>query len=351
MRRARSAEHRPTALPAGFASAQRLRRRPARDQRAGRGEPWLRVAVARRLQDDSGNATHIENPFGEGVIINLSVWESVEALRDLSIAPITSNTCGGGESGSTTRVCPPTWSCGTCRMGTSLRSGKQPIVSSIWLSMEPRNTPHLPRPTVSRAWESPLWSLVFVLSSSRGGNEFAASQETKNEACQSRREALELTGLSTSEAPEGLLDGEFDCFADPGQRRWRPERPGRVSVAGSESHSGRRACLACGCTRRIVLGSSRGLLSLRSRLRHTRSTSPSHSVDRRFQVEPSWLAEESSIARSSEGGLSCLLEACVCCPPKVFGDDPKIRSQDTNPITLWARSVRLRAATGSGHFR
>jgi hypothetical protein len=34
------------------------------------------------LQDDSGNATHIENPFGEGVIINLSVWESVEALRD-----------------------------------------------------------------------------------------------------------------------------------------------------------------------------------------------------------------------------------------------------------------------------
>lgn len=35
-----------------------------------------------RLQDDSGDATHIENPFGDGVIINLTVWESVEALRD-----------------------------------------------------------------------------------------------------------------------------------------------------------------------------------------------------------------------------------------------------------------------------
>lgn len=34
-----------------------------------------------RLQDDSGDATHIENPFGEGVIINLTVWESVESLR------------------------------------------------------------------------------------------------------------------------------------------------------------------------------------------------------------------------------------------------------------------------------
>ncbi len=35
-----------------------------------------------RLQDDSGDATHIANPFGEGVIINLTVWESLEALRD-----------------------------------------------------------------------------------------------------------------------------------------------------------------------------------------------------------------------------------------------------------------------------
>jgi hypothetical protein len=35
-----------------------------------------------RLQDDSGDATGVANPFGEGVIINLTVWESVEALRE-----------------------------------------------------------------------------------------------------------------------------------------------------------------------------------------------------------------------------------------------------------------------------
>ncbi len=35
-----------------------------------------------RLQDDSGDATGVANPFGDGVIINLTVWESVEALRD-----------------------------------------------------------------------------------------------------------------------------------------------------------------------------------------------------------------------------------------------------------------------------
>lgn len=33
-----------------------------------------------RLQDDSGDATAIR-PWGEDVIVNLSVWESVEALR------------------------------------------------------------------------------------------------------------------------------------------------------------------------------------------------------------------------------------------------------------------------------
>ena len=34
-----------------------------------------------RLFDESGDATGIGNPFGEDVIINLTVWESVESLR------------------------------------------------------------------------------------------------------------------------------------------------------------------------------------------------------------------------------------------------------------------------------
>lgn len=34
-----------------------------------------------RLQDDSGNATAIASPFGEDVIVNLTVWSSVEHLR------------------------------------------------------------------------------------------------------------------------------------------------------------------------------------------------------------------------------------------------------------------------------
>lgn len=35
-----------------------------------------------RLQDDVGNATGIEQPFGEDLIVNMSVWESVEALHN-----------------------------------------------------------------------------------------------------------------------------------------------------------------------------------------------------------------------------------------------------------------------------
>lgn len=34
-----------------------------------------------RLKDDSGNATTVEQPFGDGVIVNLTVWRSVEDLR------------------------------------------------------------------------------------------------------------------------------------------------------------------------------------------------------------------------------------------------------------------------------
>jgi hypothetical protein len=33
-----------------------------------------------RLQDESGNATGLQ-PWGDDIIVNLSVWESVEALR------------------------------------------------------------------------------------------------------------------------------------------------------------------------------------------------------------------------------------------------------------------------------
>lgn len=34
-----------------------------------------------RLFDESGDATGVANPFGDRVIINLTLWESVEALR------------------------------------------------------------------------------------------------------------------------------------------------------------------------------------------------------------------------------------------------------------------------------
>ena len=34
-----------------------------------------------RLQDDSGNATALEQPFGPEMIVNMTVWESIEALR------------------------------------------------------------------------------------------------------------------------------------------------------------------------------------------------------------------------------------------------------------------------------
>lgn len=34
-----------------------------------------------RLQDESGDATGVANPFGKDVILNLTLWESVEALR------------------------------------------------------------------------------------------------------------------------------------------------------------------------------------------------------------------------------------------------------------------------------
>ncbi|MFO1038573.1 MAG: DUF3291 domain-containing protein [Geminicoccaceae bacterium] len=34
-----------------------------------------------RLQDESGDATGLEQPFGDGVIVNLTVWADVESLR------------------------------------------------------------------------------------------------------------------------------------------------------------------------------------------------------------------------------------------------------------------------------
>lgn len=34
-----------------------------------------------RLQDESGNATALTSPFGEGVIVNLTLWRGVEDLR------------------------------------------------------------------------------------------------------------------------------------------------------------------------------------------------------------------------------------------------------------------------------
>jgi Domain of unknown function (DUF3291) len=34
-----------------------------------------------RLQDDSGNATELAQPFGAEIIVNMTVWESMEALR------------------------------------------------------------------------------------------------------------------------------------------------------------------------------------------------------------------------------------------------------------------------------
>jgi hypothetical protein len=37
-----------------------------------------------RLFDESGDATGVGNPFGSDVIINLTVWESVESLRDFA---------------------------------------------------------------------------------------------------------------------------------------------------------------------------------------------------------------------------------------------------------------------------
>lgn len=35
-----------------------------------------------RLKDDENNATEVEHPFGENMIVNMSVWESVESLHN-----------------------------------------------------------------------------------------------------------------------------------------------------------------------------------------------------------------------------------------------------------------------------
>lgn len=35
-----------------------------------------------RLKDESGNATALANPFGDEMIVNMSVWQSVDALRE-----------------------------------------------------------------------------------------------------------------------------------------------------------------------------------------------------------------------------------------------------------------------------
>jgi len=37
-----------------------------------------------RLKDEAGNATSFESPFGEGVIVNLSVWRDAKSLHEFA---------------------------------------------------------------------------------------------------------------------------------------------------------------------------------------------------------------------------------------------------------------------------
>ena len=63
-----------------------------------------------RLQTDEGNATSIRPFEDERLMVNLSTWESVEALREFVYRSVHVGSCAGAASGSSTCAC--TWRCG-----------------------------------------------------------------------------------------------------------------------------------------------------------------------------------------------------------------------------------------------
>jgi hypothetical protein len=70
-----------------------------------------------RLQSPAGNATYLRPYENDRILLNMSVWETIDALKDYVTAPLTRSFCANGTIGlKNSRACTPL--CGGFRSDT-----------------------------------------------------------------------------------------------------------------------------------------------------------------------------------------------------------------------------------------
>ena len=61
-----------------------------------------------RLQSPAGNATYLRPYENDRILLNMSVWETIDALKDYVTAPLTRSFCANGTIGlKNSRACTP----------------------------------------------------------------------------------------------------------------------------------------------------------------------------------------------------------------------------------------------------
>ena len=103
-----------------------------------------------RLQDDSGNATALEQPFGPEMIVNMTVWEDVEALRALRVPQRAHGLPAPPRRMVRQARAAPTRCCGGCRPVIGPLWPRPSRGSTAWPSWARRRR-HSPSPVPSRA--------------------------------------------------------------------------------------------------------------------------------------------------------------------------------------------------------
>ena len=103
-----------------------------------------------RLQSPAGNATYLRPYENDRILLNMSVWETIDALKDYVTAPLTRSFCANGTIGlKNSRACTPL--CGGFRSDTFPVLTRRRNALPIWTSMDQRSLHSL-----SRRFSSPM---------------------------------------------------------------------------------------------------------------------------------------------------------------------------------------------------
>ena len=91
-----------------------------------------------RLQSPAGNATYLRPYENDRILLNMSVWETIDALKDYVTAPLTRSFCANGTIGlKNSRACTPLCG-GFDRTHSECARGEENALP-IWTSMDQRS--------------------------------------------------------------------------------------------------------------------------------------------------------------------------------------------------------------------